>query len=95
MRAPRRIADLRNLSVPELTHTLSGHSKAISYVRFPDPDHVLSASTDSTLKLWSLRSSEVGPRGRAMLDAAHGMKSLLFSPTLASQGAPCGCACSA
>jgi len=53
-----RIADLRNLSVPELTHTLSGHSKAISYVRFPDPDHVLSASTDSTLKLWSLRSSE-------------------------------------
>lgn len=32
---------------------LKGHSKAVSYVRWAGPDALVSASTDSTLRLWT------------------------------------------
>lgn len=32
---------------------LKGHSKAVSYVRWAGPDAIVSASTDSTLRLWT------------------------------------------
>ncbi|KAJ3045226.1 coatomer subunit alpha [Rhizophlyctis rosea] len=47
--------DLRNPSTP--LHIFKGHRKAVSYVRFLTSDQVVSASTDSTLRLWSLRSA--------------------------------------
>ncbi|KAJ2158073.1 hypothetical protein GGF46_004038 [Coemansia sp. RSA 552] len=37
---------------------LRGHRKAVSYTRFLTPDEIISASTDSTLKLWNLRTQE-------------------------------------
>lgn len=37
--------------------TLSGHGKAVSYVKFVDSETLVSASTDSTLKLWDLNKS--------------------------------------
>ncbi|KAJ2498157.1 hypothetical protein GGH96_004527 [Coemansia sp. RSA 1972] len=35
-----------------------GHRKAVSYTRFLSPDEIISASTDSSLKLWSMRTQE-------------------------------------
>ena len=37
-------------------HRMAGHSKAVAYVRFTDGGEVMSASTDSTLRLWDLQS---------------------------------------
>lgn len=37
-------------------HGPAGHSKAVAYVRFTDGGEVMSASTDSTLRLWDLKS---------------------------------------
>ncbi|XP_065048258.1 protein SUPPRESSOR OF PHYA-105 1-like isoform X2 [Musa acuminata AAA Group] len=45
--------DLRNTRIPWCT--LSGHGKAISYVKFLDSETIVSASTDNTLKLWDLK----------------------------------------
>jgi len=44
--------DLRNTRIPWCT--ISGHGKAVSYVRFLDPQTLISASTDNTLKIWDL-----------------------------------------
>ncbi|CAI5480785.1 unnamed protein product, partial [Closterium sp. Yama58-4] len=44
--------DLRSLRAP--LATLTGHSKAVSYVKFVDASTIVSASTDNTLKLWDL-----------------------------------------
>ncbi|KAJ3015673.1 UNVERIFIED_CONTAM: coatomer subunit alpha, partial [Siphonaria sp. JEL0065] len=49
--------DLRNPSEP--LHVLVGHKKAVSYVKFLSRNELVSASTDSTLRLWSLN----GPSG--------------------------------
>lgn len=38
------------------SHQMTGHSKAVAYVRFTDGGEVMSASTDSTLRLWDLQS---------------------------------------
>ncbi|KAJ1954580.1 hypothetical protein EC988_002355 [Linderina pennispora] len=48
--------DLRSPKQPLCV--LRGHRKAVSYTRFLSPDEIVSASTDSSLKLWSLRSQE-------------------------------------
>jgi E3 ubiquitin-protein ligase RFWD2 len=48
--------DLRNLR-SEL-FVFRGHAKAVSYVRFLNNSELISASTDSTLKLWSTISNE-------------------------------------
>ncbi|GMH29760.1 hypothetical protein Nepgr_031603 [Nepenthes gracilis] len=47
--------DLRNANVPWCI--LSGHEKAVSYVKFLDSETLVSASTDSTIKLWDLNKS--------------------------------------
>ncbi|XP_078429056.1 protein SPA1-RELATED 4-like [Wolffia australiana] len=44
--------DLRNTRVP--LSTLAEHRKPVSYVKFVDPQTLVSASTDNTLKLWDL-----------------------------------------
>ncbi|TVU13316.1 hypothetical protein EJB05_40364 [Eragrostis curvula] len=44
--------DLRNTRIPWCT--ISGHGKAVSYVRFLNPETLISASTDNTLKTWDL-----------------------------------------
>lgn len=62
-----RIYDLRKIDEP--LNVLKGHKKAVSYVRFKGAEELLSAysliiemfcrSTDNTIKLWSVSSSQV------------------------------------
>ncbi|OIT24247.1 PREDICTED: E3 ubiquitin-protein ligase COP1-like isoform X2 [Nicotiana attenuata] len=47
--------DLRNVSQP--LHILSGHRKAVSYVKFLSNNELASASTDSTLRLWDVKEN--------------------------------------
>ncbi|KAL0297547.1 UNVERIFIED_CONTAM: protein SPA1-RELATED 2 [Sesamum radiatum] len=47
--------DLRNVSTPWCT--LAGHEKAVSYAKFLDAGTLVSASTDNTLKVWDLKTS--------------------------------------
>ncbi|KAI9342934.1 WD40-repeat-containing domain protein [Obelidium mucronatum] len=47
--------DLRKASEP--LHLLTGHKKAVSYVKFLSKNELVSASTDSTLRLWDLGGS--------------------------------------
>ncbi|KAK6918241.1 WD40 repeat, partial [Dillenia turbinata] len=49
--------DLRNTRIPWCT--LAGHGKAVSYVKFLDSETLISASTDSTLKLWDLNKTSL------------------------------------
>ncbi|KAF2297921.1 hypothetical protein GH714_005443 [Hevea brasiliensis] len=44
--------DLRNLRTPWCV--LAGHDKAVSFVKFLDPETLVTASTDNSLKLWDL-----------------------------------------
>lgn len=46
--------DLRNMKEP--VHIFKGHKKAVSYVKFLNEHHIVSASTDSQLKLWNVQS---------------------------------------
>ncbi|KAG2494053.1 hypothetical protein HYH03_007697 [Edaphochlamys debaryana] len=68
------VYDVRQPSAP--LHTLLGHRKAVSYVRWlSNRNELVTASTDSTLKLWSLSASSsataaVGGGGGAGLAAA-------------------------
>ena len=48
--------DLRHTREPLMTYR--GHQKAVSYVKFMNDDEFVTASTDSTLKLWNKRSAE-------------------------------------
>lgn len=43
--------------------TLPGHRKAVSYVRWATPNHIVSASTDGTLRLWDIRGAVEGTGG--------------------------------
>ncbi|WOG90404.1 hypothetical protein DCAR_0209648 [Daucus carota subsp. sativus] len=47
--------DLRNTSKPWCV--LAGHARAVSYVKFLDSATLISASTDSTLKIWDLNKT--------------------------------------
>lgn len=47
--------DLRHTRNPWCT--LSGHGKAVSYVKFVDSETIISTSTDNTLKLWDLNKT--------------------------------------
>ncbi|KAL3517259.1 hypothetical protein ACH5RR_024161 [Cinchona calisaya] len=49
--------DLRHTRIPWCA--LAGHGKAVSYVKFLDPETLVSASTDNTLKLWDLKNSSI------------------------------------
>ncbi|KAM3586086.1 hypothetical protein VKS41_002616 [Umbelopsis sp. WA50703] len=48
--------DLRNTKEP--VSIFRGHRKAVSYVKWLNENELVSASTDSTLKLWNVRSNE-------------------------------------
>ena len=48
------LCDLRNTSRP-LT-TFCGHLKAVSYVKYCNDSEIVSASVDSTLRLWDLKT---------------------------------------
>lgn len=48
--------DLRKTDEPLVV--FKGHKKAVSYVRFLNNHQLVSASTDSTLRLWDLNSNE-------------------------------------
>jgi len=51
------VYDLRSMAQP--LHILKGHRKAISYIRFFCSNReIVTASTDSTLRLWDLRSCQ-------------------------------------
>ncbi|MFS7925075.1 putative transcription factor WD40-like family [Helianthus anomalus] len=52
-----RCYDLRHTRIPWCT--LADHQKAVSYVKFSDSDSLVSASTDSTLKLWDLKKTSL------------------------------------
>ncbi|KAJ3384312.1 coatomer subunit alpha [Entophlyctis sp. JEL0112] len=47
--------DIRKSSEP--LYILQGHKKAVSYVKFLSRNEIVSASTDSTLRLWNLGST--------------------------------------
>ncbi|EFJ35654.1 hypothetical protein SELMODRAFT_141846 [Selaginella moellendorffii] len=47
--------DLRSPASP--VHTFSGHQKTVSYVKFITPEELVSASTDSTLRIWNVRTN--------------------------------------
>ena len=51
--------DLRHTAAPLCS--FPGHHKAVSYVRFCSAGELLSASTDSTLRLWPLPAGAGGP----------------------------------
>lgn len=46
--------DLRNMK--EAVAVFKGHKKAVSYVKFLNSEEIVSASTDSQLKMWSINS---------------------------------------
>ncbi|XP_056633502.1 E3 ubiquitin-protein ligase COP1-like isoform X1 [Diorhabda sublineata] len=46
--------DLRNMK--EAVNIFKGHKKAVSYVKFLNSEEIVSASTDSQLKMWSINS---------------------------------------
>lgn len=48
--------DLRHAAAPMIT--LPGHRKAVSYVKWASPSELVSASTDSTLRLWGSEPRE-------------------------------------
>eukprot|EP01132_Coremiostelium_polycephalum_P002491 gene2491-3083_t len=48
--------DLRKPKEP--LYIFKGHRKAVSYVKFMNKDEIISASTDSTLKLWDVNQPE-------------------------------------
>ncbi|EYU34516.1 hypothetical protein MIMGU_mgv1a018967mg [Erythranthe guttata] len=49
--------DLRHTRIPWCT--LVAHENAVSYVRYLDPETIVSASTDNTLKLWDLKKTSL------------------------------------
>ncbi len=68
--------DLRNTALPLCS--IAGHSKAVSYVRFLDSNSLVSASTDSTLRLWDVSAAaaaqptgQPGPGGAEVVYKGH------------------------
>ncbi|KAJ3178115.1 RING finger and WD repeat domain-containing protein 2 [Gaertneriomyces sp. JEL0708] len=62
--------DLRKFSEP--LHVFKGHTKAVSYVKFRDRDSLVSASTDCTLRMWSVsKSIETGTSQATRIFSGH------------------------
>ncbi|KAJ3076505.1 coatomer subunit alpha [Quaeritorhiza haematococci] len=84
--------DLRNPMQP--LYVFRGHRKAVSYVKFVSKDEVVSASTDCTLRLWSLSkllnqesgSSTNGGGGGVEGGAMKGYDSGRMYPPVLGQG---------
>lgn len=53
--------DLRYIRIPVCI--LTGHQKAVSFIRFMGSTGIVSASTDNTLKLWDLTKTSTNARG--------------------------------
>ncbi|ORY53161.1 WD40 repeat-like protein, partial [Rhizoclosmatium globosum] len=79
--------DIRKPSEP--LYILCGHKKAVSYVKFLSRNEIVSASTDSTLRLWSLGgpsassmnlSSSSSSSAAPLASPAGPMSSSLFPP---------------
>ena len=50
--------DLRSPASP--LAVIPGHTRAVSYVRFISPSRLVSASTDSTLRVWDVAAASAG-----------------------------------
>jgi WD40 repeat protein len=71
------VYDLRNPT--RSLYTLSGHSKAVSYVKWASPSEIISASTDHSLKHWKIPGLADG--GATSGDTAPGAPSCTRSYT--------------
>lgn len=69
--------DLRYMRIPICV--LAGHSKPVSFVRFLDCGSIVSASTDSTLKLWDLTKISSNTRIRGYDIGSRGYCTMNFS----------------
>lgn len=65
--------DLRYSNKP--LDVMKGHKKAVSYVRFADNSTIVSASTDCTLRSWTLP----GPDAQSLLPSATAQPNRVFS----------------
>ncbi|ORY94143.1 WD40-repeat-containing domain protein [Syncephalastrum racemosum] len=61
--------DLRKASKPVVTFTQ--HRKSVSYVKWLNSDEIISASTDSTLKRWSIRDQTMKVTYKGHTNATH------------------------
>lgn len=61
--------DLRHTAHP--LRTFQGHRKAVSYVRFCSPAELVSASTDSTLRLWGVEGGPCAAPGASVTHNAR------------------------
>lgn len=52
--------------------SFSGHRRAVAYVRWAGPHELLTASTDSTLRLWDVRGGGCGSAGGGQAAAGQG-----------------------
>lgn len=74
-----RVVEANACAAPQVPlAVISGHSKAVSYVRFMGGSHVVSASTDDTLKLWDV--SRATGSGSTRPDATFRGAAQLWEP---------------
>ncbi|KAJ2997724.1 coatomer subunit alpha [Globomyces sp. JEL0801] len=59
--------DLRNMSTPLMV--FKGHQKAVSYVKFVNPKEFVTASTDCSLRLWSVDGPKMNSGETAQIGA--------------------------
>ena len=77
------IFDLRKTASP--LQVLSGHRKAVSYVRYASSTEVVSASTDGTLRVW-----EIGGDGIVKTLSGHMNEKNFVGLSVTSQFVSCG-----
>lgn len=78
------VYDLRSLKAP--LKVLSCHKKTVSYVRFLGENKLVSASTDNTLRLWDLNSSDTVPESADGGWANGNNSHITIGPTLTYRG---------
>ncbi|TPX34474.1 hypothetical protein SmJEL517_g02905 [Synchytrium microbalum] len=76
--------DLRNTA--QALYVFKGHRKAVSYVKFPHRDTMLTASTDCTLRLWSL--SQVGISSQPSMGPPSYLSNTTRHPGTSAASAP-------
>ena len=78
--------DLRHTLRPLVS--LTGHKKAVSYVRWLDGDLIASASTDNTLKLWDVKRGILGAMAGPAQLAVTDPSSTLWAGDKSGDGNP-------
>ena len=78
--------DLRHTLRPLVS--LTGHKKAVSYVRWLDGDLIASASTDNTLKLWDVKRGILGAMAGPTQLAVSDPSSTLWAGDKSGDGNP-------